>query len=56
MAKDFAAVKAAMFGTFHLDAYRARRLSEGAASATVNRELTWSGRRSSRRSMLNRRQ
>ena len=29
-----------MFGTFHLDAYRARRLSEGAAPATVNRELT----------------
>ena len=40
MQKDFAAVKAAMFGTFHLDAYRARRLNEGAASATVNRELT----------------
>jgi integrase len=39
MKKPFGAVKAALFGTAHMDAYRAKRVKDGAASATINREL-----------------
>ena len=37
--ESFGAVRAVQFGTAHLNAYRAKRTAEGAAGATINREL-----------------